>query len=150
MPTYSKILVPVDFSNHSRTALAHALSLAGRFDASVEVLHVAEIPAFRTDPRVATPGGSQSLREYALGDAKAELEAFLEGLSPGERAKLSLHVEAGKPRDVILDRARRGSHDLIVMGTHGRTGRPHSLAGSVAENIVRTAPCPVLTVREPG
>lgn len=150
MHMYSKLLVPVDFSSHSRTALAHALSLAGQFGASVDVLHVAEVPVFLTDPSVAvaTPSGSQSLREYALGEAKAGLQTFLESSSADDRAKLSLHVEAGRPRDVILDRARHGSYDLIVMGTHGRTGRAHSFAGSVAESIVRAAPCPVLTVRE--
>ncbi len=148
MPMYSKILVPVDFSSHSRAALVHALELASHFDASVDVLHVAEIPVFRTDPSIATAGGAQTLRDYALADANGELQAFLESSNAGARAKLSRHVETGKPRDVILEHARRGSYDLIVMGTQGRTGRAHSLAGSVAESIVRMAPCPVLTVRE--
>src|SRR5690606_37354553 len=110
MPMYSKILVPVDFSSHSRAALVHALELASHFDASVDVLHVAEIPAFRTDPSIATAGGAQTLRDYALADANGELQAFLESSNAGARAKLSRHVETGKPRDVILEHARRGSY----------------------------------------
>jgi nucleotide-binding universal stress UspA family protein len=85
-----------------------------------------------------------------LEDAQTELSAFLDTLDALQRSKFSTSLDVGSPRVCILDHAKRGGYDLIVMGTHGRTGRAHSLAGSVAESVVRTAPCPVLTVREVG
>jgi nucleotide-binding universal stress UspA family protein len=145
----SKILVPVDFSDCSRAALDHALSLAKALNATVEVLHVAELPQFKNEPRVAGASGSTTLREYALEAGKTELDAFLSGLPASDRASLATTLDAGKPREGILGHAQRARADLIVMGTHGRTGRAHSFAGSVAESIVRSAPCPVLTVRLP-
>lgn len=141
----SKILVPVDFSDCSRAALSHALSLAEQVGAVVDVLHVAEVPSFKVEPRIAKGSGSTSLRDYALEAAGVELDGFLATLEPSQRAKLSVRVDAGRARDCILEQAKK--YDLLVIGTHGRTGRVHSFAGSVAENIVRTAPCPVLTVR---
>jgi nucleotide-binding universal stress UspA family protein len=145
----SKILVPVDFSECSRAALSHALSLAEQHGATIEALHVAEVPSLRGELRVATESGTTSFREYALGAAQIELAGFLSGLSSAERARISSRVEVGRPRERILDRAEHERYDLIVMGTHGRTGRAHLLAGSVAESVVRSAPCPVLTVRGP-
>lgn len=141
----SKILVPVDFSDCSRAALSYALSLAGQVGASIDVLHVVEVPAFKTEPRIAKETGSTSLREYALEAGRGELDDFLSALEPQQRNKLSTTVDVGRARDSILQHAKR--YDLLVLGTHGRTGRAHSLAGSVAESIVRMATCPVLTVR---
>jgi universal stress protein A len=144
----SKILVPIDFSDCARAALTHALSLAAQLGSTIEVLHVAEVPDFKAEPRVAGGTGTSSLRDYALEAAKSELEAFLVTFSLDDREKIKIRLDAGKPRDAILARARETNVDLIVMGTHGRTGRVHSLAGSVAESVVRTASCPVLTVRD--
>jgi nucleotide-binding universal stress UspA family protein len=145
----SKILVPVDLSECSRLALSHALSLAGQVGAGVDALYVVEVPSFQFEPRVAKESGFTSLREYALEMGEAELDGFLNKLDAEQRKKVSARLEAGRPRDRILEHAQRERYDLIVMGTHGRTGRAHSLAGSVAESIVRMAPCPVLTVRAP-
>jgi universal stress protein A len=142
----SKILVPVDFSDCSRAALSHALSLAEQVGATtINVLYVVEVPSFRTEPRIAKENGSTTLREYSLEAGRAELDDFLSTLEPQQRAKLSTSVDVGRARDSILEHAKR--HDLVILGTHGRTGRAHSFAGSVAENIVRMAVCPVLTVR---
>jgi nucleotide-binding universal stress UspA family protein len=141
----SKILVPVDFSDCSRAALSHALSLAGQLGAAVEVLYVVEVPSFRTEPRIAKESGTTTLREYALENGRAELDAFLSSLEADQRTRVSTALDVGRPRDRILEHAKR--YDLVVIGTHGRTGRAHSFAGSVAENVVRMAPCPVLTVR---
>jgi universal stress protein A len=146
----SKILVPVDFSDCARSALTHALSLAAQLGSTLEVLHVAEVPEFKTEVRVAGGPGTTSLREYALEAAKGELDALLGTLAATDREKIKVRLDAGRPRDAILARAKDIHADLIVMGTHGRTGRVHSLAGSVAESVVRTAPCPVLTVRDAG
>jgi nucleotide-binding universal stress UspA family protein len=141
----SKILVPVDFSSCSRAALSHALSLAGQSGATIDVLYVVEVPSFKAEPRVANEKGTTTLREYALEAGRAELADFLSTLESHQRSKLTTTVEVGRPRESILEHAKR--HDLVVIGTHGRTGRAHSFAGSVAENVVRMAPCPVLTVR---
>lgn len=146
----SKILAPLDFSSCSRTALTHALSLGAQLGATIRVLHVAEVPEFKKEPRIAAERATTSLREYALEEAQVELNAFLETLDAELRSKISATVDVGSPRARILDHAKREGYDLIVMGTHGRTGRVHSLVGSVAESVVRLAPCPVLTVRDAG
>jgi nucleotide-binding universal stress UspA family protein len=143
----SKILVPVDLSSCSRRALAHALSLAEALGASLDVLHVAEVPELTREPQVASEKGATTLRDYVLDVGRAELASFLESEAPKD--KLTQRIEAGRPRDVILEQAKKGGYDLIVMGTHGRTGRARSLAGSVTESVVRMAATPVLTVREP-
>ncbi|HWA73983.1 MAG TPA: universal stress protein [Polyangiaceae bacterium] len=150
MAKISKILVPVDLSSCSRSALNQALSLARELRATIQILHVTELPRFHKEPKVASEGGNVPLREYALAEARAELSAFLEPIPAGEREKLATIIEAGSPRESILGHAKRDGYDLIVMGTHGRTGRVHALAGSVAESVVRMAPCPVLTVRDAG
>jgi nucleotide-binding universal stress UspA family protein len=121
------------------------LSLAGELGATVEVLYVVEVPSFRTEPRIAKQSGTTTLREYALENGRAELDAFLSSLEADQRTRVSTALDVGRPRDRILEHAKR--YDLVVLGTHGRTGRAHSFAGSVAENVVRLAPCPVLTVR---
>jgi universal stress protein A len=145
----SKILVPVDFSKCAHEAITRALSLGAQLGATVEAFHVAEVPEFKSEPRVVGGTGTTSLREYALQATKAEVDTFLASLPAADREKVSVKLEAGKPRDAILARAKETNADLIVMGTHGRTGRAHSFAGSVAESVVRMAPCPVLTVRAP-
>lgn len=141
----SKILVPTDFSSCSQAALTHAQALASALGASIEVLYVVELPIFDKEPRVIGNQGPTSLRDYALETGQAALNAFLDDR---QAAGVSRKVEAGRPRERILEYAKRGSFDLIVMGTHGRSGRAHSLAGSVAESVVRSAPCPVMTVQE--
>jgi len=146
----AKILVPVDFSSYSRSALSHALSLGAQLGSTLHLLHVTEVPEFKKEPRVTSDRATLSLREYALEEAQLELKAFLDPLDPNDRSRITSSVEVGSPRACILEQAKRGGYDLIVMGTHGRTGRVHSLAGSVAESVVRLAPCPVLTVRDAG
>lgn len=151
MAKFSKILVPVDLSSCSQSALNVALSLASELKASIHVLYVAELPRFRTEPRVASETGDVTLREYAVREANNDLAAFLAPISAELRGRLqATTVDVGSPRERILGHAKQDGYDLIVMGTHGRTGRVHSLAGSVAESVVRLAPCPVLTVRDAG
>jgi nucleotide-binding universal stress UspA family protein len=144
----SKILVPVDLSSCSRAALLHAISLASQLSSSIDVLYVAEVPAFRDEPRIASERGPTSLRDYALEVAKAELTDFLKPIESESPGRLVAKVDAGSPRARILEHAKQGSYDLVVMGTHGWTGRAHAFAGSVAESVVRESACPVLTVRE--
>jgi universal stress protein A len=147
MNRVGKILIAVDLSASSQAAMQWAFSLAEQLGGpSMDILYVAELPSFRADPLVSSTAGATPLRDFALEEARSELDAFLRDVPAEQRGKLKLHIDAGRPRDRIL--ARAGAYDLLVMGTHGRTGRVHALAGSVAESVVRMAPCPVVTVRE--
>jgi universal stress protein A len=142
------ILVPVDFSDSSLAAVEHALALAERFGSTIELLHVWSLPsALGPDEPVPLPDhAGETMSEYAEGQAGEALESMLVDLQ--ERgARVRAKLERGEPVKTILDTAREGGHDLIVMGTHGRTGLAHLVRGSVAEQVVRRAPCPVLTIR---
>jgi universal stress protein A len=143
MSSYKKLLVPVDFSAHSAEATRAGADLAKRFDASLTLVHVYDPLAY------ALPDGSAMVPPPKL------LEAFRTELSSSQHHA----VEAGAPRvevallqgsvaDQIVDFAGRGEFDLIVMGTHGRTRVQHMLMGSIAERVVRLAPCAVLTVKQ--
>ncbi len=139
-----RILVPTDFSAHSREAQAWAADLARRYQASITLLHVYQplnyLPEGYVQPSASLLADVELALGHALDDARKQLE-----LTPG------LHVDTalvqGVPFAEVVQFAREGSYDLIVAGTHGRTGLRHALLGSVAERIVRKAPCPVLTVR---
>jgi len=120
------ILVPVDMSSCSQAAFRLAWRLAQFHGARVEVLH-------------ATSEASPVLR--------AEVERFLSASLTEHEPIPSIHLMPGAPRDVILRLAEYLVADVIVLGTHGRTGRVRMLAGGVAESVVRAATCPVLTVR---
>ena len=141
----AKILVPIDFGAPSMHALAYAKDLARSVGATVDVLSVV------TPPYVlpVTDGGlfplppefTQSVvRDAEMGLARA---VAVDGAQPHIRAT----VTTGDPRAEILKYAETEHVDLIVMGTRGRTGAQHLIFGSVAEHVVRTAPCPVLTIR---
>lgn len=142
----SKILVPTDFSDFSRFGLDYALALAARFEAELHLLNVVEDPTiFVPDPTmlgvaaVAIPPGELEK------DALTKLATLPGDLDNGH--SIQRIVRHGSPFVEIVRYARDSSADLIVMGTHGRTGLNHILLGSVAERVVRKAPCPVLTVR---
>jgi universal stress protein A len=139
-----RILVPIDFSDCSKKALAYALPLAKEHQAALTLLYVVP-PAY-------------SAGEYG-GVDYAQLEAGMKDGGEKELAKLVVdevrgQVAAdtltcvGSPSREIVEVARRLPADLIVISTHGRTGLKHVLLGSVAENVVRRAPCPVFVVRE--
>ena len=146
-----KILVPVDFSSCSRNALEFAASLAERYlGASVDVLHVWE-PLRSGNEGTANIGidsGMASIDQTAKVQAMKDMESLMaehevKGIVPFRR----LH-ESGEAVPTILDMAKRAKYDLIVMGTHGRTGMAHEYLGSVAEKVVRSATCPLITIRE--
>ncbi|MBI3048109.1 MAG: universal stress protein [Acidobacteria bacterium] len=145
--TISRILVPVDFSAHSELALGYATALASRFDASLHLLHVVE------DPVATGAWGSEGvlpdlteLRKELVADAERRLKAYR---SDAERTRVPVvtTAEMGLTSHTVVEYARALDIDLIVMGTHGRTGVAHLFMGSVAERVLRHAPCPVLTVR---
>lgn len=141
--TISRILVPMDFSDDSEAALRFARDLARRYDATIHLLHVVENP-LATGVWSAELYTSEiaGLQLNLVRDAKARLEK-----SVPEGTAMSTEVRVGKAANEILNVARERGVDLIVMGTHGRTGLALLILGSVAERVVRMAPCPVLTVR---
>jgi len=142
MSHINKILVPMDGSPASIAALAQAVTLAEDVEASVEVLHVMAPDDFEV-------GSATSASPAALEQAEREMEAAFGDAQRVLKDKLNRREVAGEPVRTILQIAADEAVDLIVVGTHGRVGRMHALFGSVAEGLVRNAPCPVLTVRRP-
>lgn len=134
-----RILVPVDFSEPSVHALRYARELAVQHGASITVLHVVE--PFHADMLMDT-GDLQRERRRQAQDL---LRALVAGEFGAGKAKAELR--AGHPVEVITRFARESKADLVVLATHGRTGVPRALIGSVAERVVRHASCPVLVVR---
>jgi nucleotide-binding universal stress UspA family protein len=140
------ILVPVDFEPASYHALSHARELARTFGARLHLLHV-------LDDTVALPAGTEGsvsdfpgMRQQIEEDARSRLN----GLLTDEDRQADAHaiaLVASSTSAAIVGYATEIQADLIVMGTHGRTGTPLGVIGSVAEQVVRTAECPVLTMR---
>lgn len=145
MVRLQKILVPVDFEEASRRAVLYALDIADKFNGVVKLLHIWQPPHF-VDPeaQLHIQGLTvQSLGDYARKSAQRQMDRFLKQFKGGDQVEQ--RIETGDPANVIANVAREENFDLIVMGTHGRTGLSHLLLGSVAEKVVRVAPCPVLT-----
>jgi nucleotide-binding universal stress UspA family protein len=145
---FKRILLPTDFSTYSATATAYACELVTRFDAELHLLHTLEVHL------AATPGFGMGLAlpQYTH-ESRAAAEKALAGvLDPPWAAgrKVVPAVVEGSPKVEIVRYARTHEIDLIVLATHGRSGLAQVLIGSVAESVVRTAPCPVLTVRPEG
>jgi nucleotide-binding universal stress UspA family protein len=148
MTPIRQILVPVDFSEPSRAAFDYAVDLAKPFAASIDVIHVWEAPSF-------LPAGtlldaevwSRSLAEVIQKNAQTALEQFVSEAAKRGVVVRASRAETGSPALTIVEAAKTGHYDLIVMGTHGRTGLSRTFLGSVAERVVRHSSCPVLTVR---
>ena len=148
MNTIRRILAPVDFSECSLAAFDFAVELGRRFEAEVDVLHVWEAPTF-VPAEVVVAAHASSLMELARTSAERDLATFVSNAARRGKPVHDSRSEPGHPVEVITNAAKSGSYDLIVLGTHGRTGLSRALIGSVAERVVRHAPCPVLTVRLP-
>jgi nucleotide-binding universal stress UspA family protein len=135
------ILVPTDFSAHAEQALDYACALAGKLGSTVRLVHAIASP----------PSALQTaLTEDILENLVNEHREALDKLAAPRRAAASFGegiVEIGDPRDTIVDAAGAIGAELIVMGTHGRRGLQRMVMGSVAEDVIRRAPCPVLAVR---
>jgi universal stress protein A len=134
------ILAPTDFSKHAQHAVTFAFELAQTVGAKLSLLHVIEVPVYPIEVSLPLVDLEQ--------DARQELARMLPEAETAHVAVTRL-VEMGVPYQKILDTAAAEEVDLIVMATHGRTGLRHLIMGSVAERVVRTAPCPVLTIRPP-
>jgi nucleotide-binding universal stress UspA family protein len=138
------ILVPVDFSECSEHALDYAVELAAKLDARIHLLNVIGVPALGV-PELGVAVTSTIIESVVHGNQEA-----LDKLVDGRKDKMKLGevmLRTGDARDVILKACEEVDADLVVMGTHGRRGLRRALLGSVAESVVRTAPCPVLTIR---
>lgn len=146
-PTVKRILVPTDFSETADAALAYAKEFATRLGASLHLVHVYADPytaaAYAADVHASVPA---EVRQRALEEVR---ERLLERLDVSEEYEFrgTRGVVRGLVAPQIVNYATSQDIDLIVMGTHGRRGVAHLLLGSVAEHVVRTAGCPVLTVR---
>ena len=143
----NRILVPTDFSEHSERAAAYALELARRFDAvEVHCLHVSDIPAdlLATSAYYMT-GPSEHFIDQVREESQKNLDAFIAKNLPGVPV-IKAFVEGGAFVEIVRY-ARDNKIELMVIATHGRTGLKHALFGSVAEKVIRKAPCPVLVVK---
>lgn len=146
MISIKKILYPTDFSDPSGFALEYAVELAKNFDAELEIVHIivdeTQIVSFYL-PQATAAMLSEDLEK----GAQKHLREFL--ISRGdtlEGVKYTSRIIKGTPFVEIIKAAKEGNADMIVIGTHGRTGIEHVLFGSTAEKVVRKAPCPVFTV----
>jgi nucleotide-binding universal stress UspA family protein len=139
-----KILVPVDFSKPSMAALRHATDLAKQHRAQIEVLHVVE--ALTYAPMISASVDMKELREMHEAHARKQLDRIAAALRR-DRVRGTTVIKVGRPSAAIAERAKSDGADLVVMATQGRHFVQHLLLGSVAERVVRAAPCPVLTVR---
>lgn len=145
---FNRILVPTDFSPPSDAALEYARILAAKFGSSLQLLHVIDEPnassAFVAD---GFAPNTESIREGMLMQARERLAQVMKVV---ERTHIHVTADAviGMPASAIVDYAAATGTSLVVMGTHGRTGLAHLPMGSVAEHVVRAAPCPVLSVRQ--
>jgi nucleotide-binding universal stress UspA family protein len=144
MASIRNILVPVDGSPPSTAALDHAVALAEESSSTrVDVLHVDAPDEFEV-------GSTSPMAPSAREEAQREMDEAFERAQVRLGDRLSRRTVPGDPLRKIVEIASDGDYQLIVMGTHGRVGRLHMMLGSVAEGVVRNAPCPVLMVREPG
>jgi nucleotide-binding universal stress UspA family protein len=149
MIAMQNILVATDFGEAADSALTYGRELAQRFGSTLHVLHVAEnvyITAFGAETYASfAPDLQRDLEENAMSRLH---EAVIDSDGSGPRT-LPVVMTSSSPAFAIIDYAREHAVDLIIMGTHGRGALGHILMGSVAERVVRLAPCPVLTVRQP-
>jgi nucleotide-binding universal stress UspA family protein len=143
-----RILVPTDFSKHSHNALGYAAAFAEKFGAELFLLHVVQdLALFIPEAVSVAPPAVPPIEQMTA----AVREALDRLVRENDLGRLTVHCEVreGTPFYEIIQFAREAEIDLIIMGTHGRSGLAHVLLGSVSERVVRKAPCPVLTVRDP-
>lgn len=137
-------LVPIDFSPDADQALTEAIELAQALDAHLTLLHVTQLEPLTVGE--VPPTYFNAYLEDLETDAQQQMQTYLARIHRAGLQGDSIILQ-GIPFQIIVDTARDKKVDLIVMGTHGRTGIPHALIGSVAEKVVRLSPCPVLVAR---
>jgi len=146
-PDIKKVLVPIDFSDYSKSSLRYAVNFAKQFNAEIYLIYVVEPVIYPPDfsmGQIAIPSVNAEWDERA----KVELDNLAKTEIP-EGVNVKTILKSGKPFLEIIDTASEENIDLIIIATHGHSGVEHILFGSTAEKVVRKAPCPVLTLREP-
>ncbi|OQA69035.1 MAG: stress protein UspA [Ignavibacteriales bacterium UTCHB2] len=143
--TIKKVLVPIDFSDYSKSALKYAINFSKFFNAEIILIYVVEPVIYPLDfsmGQIAMPSFSTEWDQRAKEEldklAKKEINSSVKTI-----------IKTGKPFLEIIETAKEENIDLIIIATHGHTGVEHIIFGSTAEKVVRKAPCPVLTLREP-
>ncbi len=151
MNPVKKILFPTDFSEASHYALAYAVEMKKILNAELEIVHIlfdeGNIVAFYI-PQMGMP--MQNLSPDFEDGARKQFDEFVANAPELKDVEFTTKILRGNPYSEIIKEAENGNFDMIIIGTHGRTGLEHVLFGSTAELVVRKAPCPVLTVRPKG
>jgi nucleotide-binding universal stress UspA family protein len=143
--TVRRILVPIDFSEHSKNALKYAVPFAEKFKASIDLLYVVEPTIYPADfsfGQIGFPNVEEELHKRGSEELENLITKDIAGKVPSRK-----NVRIGKPFYEIDQYALEENISLIIIATHGHTGMEHILFGSTAEKVVRKAPCPVLVVR---
>jgi nucleotide-binding universal stress UspA family protein len=143
-----RVLVPIDFSDYSKNSLKFAVSFIKRFNAELYLIYVIEPVIYPPDfsmGQIAIPSVDAEIDKRAF----TELESLAKSEIPSE-VKCKCIVKTGKPFLEIIETAKEENIDLIIIASHGHTGVEHILFGSTAEKVVRKAPCPVLSFRDPS
>ena len=146
MVNIKNILCPIDYSVYSEMALKYAIEFAEKYQAKLYLVHVLDIRVYDiNDPDLYNVN---IVDEETINKLR---ERLLKCVNEDTKSKISVEaiIIQGVPFAEIISTAKERKIDLIVLGTHGRTGLSHALMGSVAEKVVRKAPCPVLTIRHP-
>ena len=143
-PAFRRLLVPVDFSPCTPASVDWAVKLAQPLGAAIELLYVSEVPLVLAGDGLVH--GTREMEELDVKQSRAKMEALVEEIRKRGIAECRGEVVTGYVLDVIAERALRGDCDLLVIGSHGRRGLSRFWMGSVAEQVVRRVPIPVLTV----
>ena len=139
-----KILVPFDFSEYSEKACAWAVAMAEKWRARILLLHIVPRPSY-PPVLIGTHFNAEDFERELRTEAEERAKAFVEKTEHG-RVLIDVKVLIGEPSWDLCKVAEEEHFDLVIMGSHGRTGLGHMLLGSVAERVVRLSPCPVLVV----
>ena len=151
MVSLKRIIVPTDYSAYSGIAFRYALEIASKLAATLDVVHVWSAPYFGPEYEDIPVGDDKkSLFTLIRDRANEEMSEFVARHAPPQGVHVNTHVHSGEPTQTLLHLAEQLPADLIVTGTHGRTGAKYFVLGSVATRLVRYAPCPVLCVPGPS
>ena len=142
-----KVLVPIDFSDYSKSALNYAADFAKKFNAGIILIYVVEPVIYPPDFSMGQIAIPTINTEWDM-KAKEELDKLAKTEIP-DAITVNTVVKTGKPFIEIIETASEEDVDMIIIASHGHSGMEHILFGSTAEKVVRKAPCPVLTLREP-
>ncbi len=147
-----KMLVAVDYSPCSKNAVEYAVFLASKFGARVDLIHAWDRPYYAREHEIVLgkdTGSPKTLTQVLEDTALEEMKAFMASIEVPEGVEVHHRVCSGHVATVVLEVVGKDGYDVLVTGTHGRTGFKHMLLGSVAERLVRLSPIPVITVPPP-